>query len=290
MRKAMIQLHTAVFLAGFTGVLGKLITLNAGLLVWYRLLFSIITLWVLFFFNKRLPWPSTRDLLKLVGVGGLVIMHWVLFYASIKYSNVSVGLVCFSATGFFTALIEPLILRRRFVPKEVLLGLLVMVGIYIIFHFDPTYKTGIIIGIISSVFAATFPILNRRLSQRIDPESITTFELTGGFILLTVIMPFYLRQFPADHIFPTWQDTWGLLFLAWVCTVWAFKLAVQAVKKISAFTVNLSYNLEPVYGILMAFVLFHENKYLGPSFYVGVFLIILSVVLQTRRAITSPHK
>ena len=280
-------MHTAVFLAGFTGVLGKLITLNAGLLVWYRLLISIVTLWLLFFFNKRLPWPSARDILKLTGVGTVVILHWVTFYASIKYSNVSVGLVCFSATGFFTALLEPLFLRRRFVMAEVLLGLLVMAGIYIIFQFDPTYKTGIVIGIISAVFAAIFPIFNRQLSQRIDSESITTFELTGGFMVLTILMPFYLRQFPADHILPTWQDGWGLLFLAWVCTVWAFRLAVQALKKVSAFTVSLSYNLEPVYGILMAFILFHENKYLGPSFYVGVFMIVLSVVLQTMRAVSA---
>ena len=145
MRKAFIQLHTAVFLAGFTGILGRLITLNEGLLVWYRLMITAVTMWIVFFLAKRIHAVSTADKLKIAGTGFIAAMHWVSFYGAIKYANVSVALVCFSSVGFFTALLEPLFLKRRFVPAQLLLGLLAMAGIYIIFHFDAHYKTGIII-------------------------------------------------------------------------------------------------------------------------------------------------
>ncbi|HMG67516.1 MAG TPA: EamA family transporter, partial [Chitinophagaceae bacterium] len=144
MKKAFFQLHIAILLAGFTGVLGRLITLNEGLLVWYRLLISSVTMWILFSLTKKLQRISLKDILKLSGIGFLSAMHWVCFYGSIKYANISVGLICFSAVGFFTALFEPMIYRKRINGTEVLLGLIVIAGIYIIFHFDPKYKTGII--------------------------------------------------------------------------------------------------------------------------------------------------
>src|SRR4030095_11068002 len=149
MRRAFLQLHIAVFLAGFTGILGRLITLNEGLLVWYRLLFSAITLWILFFFTKKLQGIPIKEGLKIFGVGLIAALHWVTFYGSIKYANVSVALVCFSSIGFFTAIFEPLVFRKRIDAWELLLGLMVICGIYIIFHFDPQFKVGIIVGIIS---------------------------------------------------------------------------------------------------------------------------------------------
>src|SRR3954469_6692984 len=169
MRKAFLQLHAAVLLAGFTGVLGRLITLNEGLLVWYRLLISSITLWVLFFFRTKIVRISFAELSKIVGVGFIAALHWVTFYGSIKYANVSVALVCFSSIGFFTAICEPLIFGKRINIRELLLGLLVMGGIYIIFRFDPQYKVGIIIGIVSALLGSLFPIFNRSFLQRHAP-------------------------------------------------------------------------------------------------------------------------
>lgn len=283
MKKAFLQLHAAILLAGFTGVLGRLITLNEGLLVWYRLLFTVITLWVYFFFIGKIQRISFKELMKIFGAGFIAAMHWVTFYGSIKYANVSVALVCFSAVGFFTALLEPLIFKKPFSWQEIFLGLLVVAGIYLIFHFDPQYKTGIIIGIISALLGSLFPIFNRGFVQRHSSETVTLYELTGGFISLSLIMPFYSKLFGADHYIPTMSDFFWLLALAWFCTVLAFQLLMNALKKISAFTANLSYNLEPVYGILLAFLLYHENQHLGPSFYVGLGLILLSVVLQSVR-------
>jgi len=283
MKKAFIQLHIAVLLAGFTGVLGRLISLNAGLLVWYRLLLTAPSLWLLALLRKQSIRIDKRDLWRIFGVGGIAALHWVAFYASIKYSNVSVGLLCFSAIGFFTALIEPLLMRHRLDGVELLLGLLVIAGIFFIFQVDPHFKTGILIGLVSALLGSLFPVLNKRILQRVAAETVTLYELTGGFFVLTLLMPLYLYLFPASSLVPGWQDWGWLLVLSWACTVLAFNLSMSALQRISAFTVNLSYNLEPVYGILLAFLLFREDKYLNPGFYVGFFLILLSIVLQTMR-------
>ena len=283
MRKAFLQLHMAVFLAGFTGILGRLITLNEGLLVWWRLLISSATMWILFGLMKRLHPVSTKDLWRIAGVGFVAALHWVSFFGSIKYSNVSVALVCFSAVGFFTAIFEPLVTRRSFSMVEIMLGLLVMAGIYIIFHFDPEYKTGILIGLLSAMLGALFPIFNRQLLQRMNSETLITYELSGGLLSLTLLLPFYLKLSPATHLLPSTSDWGWLLVLSWLCSVWAFQLSANALKKISAFTVNLSYNLEPVYGIVLAFMVYHENEFLGRSFYIGLALIITAVVIQTYR-------
>jgi drug/metabolite transporter (DMT)-like permease len=281
MKKAFIQLHIAVLLAGFTGILGRLITLNEGLLVWYRLMITAITLWVISFIQKHSLTINFKNLCKIFGVGSIAALHWVTFYGSIKYANVSIALVCFSGVGFFTALFEPWVLKTKLNRTELLLGLLIIAGVSFIFHFDPTYKTGIIVGIISSMLGSLFPILNKKLLENIDVQSLTLYELTGGFLFLSVLLPFYLHLFPSTQFLPSTTDFLWLLVLAWFCTVIAFTLSMQALKKISAFTVNLSYNLEPLYGIILAFLIFREDKVLNGGFYFGFFLIILSVVLQS---------
>lgn len=283
MKLAFLRLHLAVLLAGFTGILGRLITLNEGLLVWYRLMFSAITLWLLFGLQGRVQKIPIRTILAIIGVGFIAAIHWVTFYGAIKYANVSVALVCFSAIGFFTAIVEPLLLRRKPVLPEILLGLLMVLGIYIIFHFDARFKTGIIIGMFSTLLAAIFPVLNKQLLKEVQVETLNTYELTGGFLTLTILLPFYLDRFPPHHFWPTLTDFGWLLFLAWFCTVWAFHLSSHALKKVSAFTVNLAYNLEPVYGILLAFIVYKENKLLGWNFYVGLSIIVLAVFLQMLR-------
>ncbi|HQY12856.1 MAG TPA: DMT family transporter [Ferruginibacter sp.] len=290
MKKALVQLHIAVFLAGFTAILGKLITLNEGLLVWFRLLITVVTLGAILFFRKQLKQVPFNDVLKISGVGAIVAIHWVMFYGSVKYGNVSVALVCFSATGFFTAFFEPLILKRRLSLVEVLLGLMAIAGIYIIFDFHPQYKMGVIFGILSAMGSALFPIFNKRLLIVYEPKILTLYELGGGLLALTLLVPLYLTQFPANYYLPTSTDWLWLLVLAWLCTVLSFDLQLNALKKVSAFTANLTYNLEPVYGIILAFIFFKENENLHREFYVGVGLILLAVILQMLRIRRAYHK
>lgn len=290
MKKAFIQLHIAVFLAGFTAILGKLIGLNEGLLVWYRLLITVLALGILLYIRKEWGRIPRKDMWRIFGVGAIVGVHWITFYGSVKYANASVALVCFSATGFFTALLEPALVNRRIDVMEILLGLLAIAGIYIIFDFYPQFKTGIIFGIISAVGSATFPILNKRLLERYEPPILTFYELGGGLLALTVLVPVYLLQFPADYYLPTYSDWGWLLILALLCTVLSFDLQLNALKKISAFTANLSYNLEPVYGIIMAFIFFHEGSSLTWHFYTGLSLILLAVVLQMVRVAVAQRK
>ncbi len=285
MKPALIKLHAAVFLWGFTGVLGRLISLDAALLVWYRLIITIITLYFLLRQKNQLQKLPFKQAVKLCGIGIIVALHWVGFYASIKYANVSIALVCLSSAGLFTALLEPLFSRTKISIRELLLGMIGIAGIYLIFHFDPHYKTGIIIGLLCTLMSVIFSILNKKVVAYVPPKTMMLYELSGGFITLTILLPFYLQYLPAAHLLPTFTDVLWLLLLSWVCTVLAMDLSLQALKNVSAFTQNLTLNLEPVYGILLAFAVYHENKDLSDYFYLGFALIILSVVLQMFRVI-----
>jgi drug/metabolite transporter (DMT)-like permease len=280
MKKAFLQLHLSVFLAGFTGILGLLITLNEGMLVWYRLLITSVSMWIFFSITKKLKRIPLSDMLKLSGLGFIAALHWIAFYGSIKYANVSVALVCFSSVGFFTALIEPVLLRTGLKWIDVFLGLVVIAGIYLIFHFDPKYKTGIILGVICALLMAFVIIQIRQFVQRINPETLLTYQLSGGFITLTAIMPIYLYYIPTEKLLPNPEDFGWLLVLAWFCSVWAFQLSASALKKLSAFTVNISFNLEPVYGIILAFIVKGENKDLNKWFYIGFALIAAALLIH----------
>lgn len=283
MKKAFLQLHAAIFLAGFTGVLGRLITINEGLLVWYRMFFSAVFLLALSFFSKKIKFLPWRQALPLIGIGAIVALHWVFFYGSVKYANVSVSLVCFSTMGFFSAFLDPLISKRKMDLIEILLGIMVMIGVYLIFHFDQAYRWGIFYGIISSILAAIFTIINKKYVDKHDAQTITFYELGGGWLSLNFVLPFYLQFVDFYSYFPSLSDFLWLLVLSLFCTVLAFNLSIKALKKISPFTVNLSYNLEPVYGILLAFVIYKEHLELGLSFYAGLFVIFLTVVIQSIR-------
>jgi len=283
MKKALLQLHIAVFLAGFTAILGKSIGLNEGLLVWYRLLITVTTLGLILYFKKRLIAIPKKDMLQIFGVGFIVALHWLFFYGSVKYGNVSIAVVCIAGSGFFTAFFDPLIYKKRIDGIEVILGAIAILGIYIIFDFHPQYKIGIIFGILAAVGSSLFPIFNKRLLTRYSPEILTLYELGGGLLTLSLIVPFYIYYSPATYYLPTAKDWVLLLVLAWVCTVLCFDLQLNALKKISPFTANLAYNLEPVYGIILAFIFFNENKTLNIQFYTGVLLILLAVILQMVR-------
>lgn len=283
MKKAFIQLHIAILLAGFTAILGKLIHLNEAWLVWWRLLLSVACLWIILIIRKEIKKIEWKEVLKLLGVGGIIALHWLFFYGSIKYSNVSVGVTCLSAIGFFTAIFEPIIRQRRMDIVEVLLGLLAIAGIYLIFDFYPDFKVGIIFGIISAFLACLFPIFNKTILNRFSPQFVTTYEMTGGFIVLSCVIPFYLSYYPAPYFLPTVSDWLWLIILAVFCTVFAFILSLNSLKHLSPFTTNLSYNFEPIYSIIMAFIIFNENKFLGSGFYYGLLLIFLAVTFQMMR-------
>ncbi len=290
MKKALFQLHCAVFLFGFTGILGKLITLNEGLLVWYRMAITAVTLFFLLKWKNELKIVSKPLFFQLLFIGFIISIHWICFFGSIKYSNVSIALTCFSSTGLFTSFIEPFFLKKKIAFSEVLLGLLGISGIYIIFHFDPQYKTGIILGILAAILSALFSVMNKKIvdTKSQSSQTIVFYEMCGGVLLLTVLMPFYFKEFPPTHIVPTISDIFWTLILSWLCTILAMNLMLRSLEKMTAFTQNLSLNLEPVYGIIMAFIFFKENELLSRQFYYGLLLILLAVILQMFRVVKKP--
>ncbi len=281
MSKIYILLHIAVILAGFTGIFGKLITLNEGLLVWYRVLFSSVILLIitrLSRINKPTTFGNKLDMAK---AGMLITIHWVFFYASIKYSNISIGVVCYCLTSFFTAVFKPMIDRKRIRVSELLLSVLTLLGISLIFHFDTTYRVGIALGIISSAFAAFYTIFNERLVRHHDTKTINYYQMIGGTVGLGLLLPAYLYFFPAESIIPDMRNTFYLILLSLFCTVGLYVLVSEILKKIPAFTLNLTFNLEPIYAIIIAFLFFGESKEVNLSFYIGLILIIISVFLQS---------
>jgi drug/metabolite transporter (DMT)-like permease len=286
--KHYLYLHIAVLLAGFTGILGKSISLNEGLLVWYRVLFASI---ILFFIVKVFRKSSRlrfREKWEIIQVGLLITVHWIFFYASIKYANVSIGVVCYCLTGFFTSVFKPLIYKTRFRLSELMLSILSISGIGLIFHFETSYRTGILLGLVSAALGALYTIYNARIVKKYDNLTINYYQMLGGAVGLGLLLPLYLHYFPVEHFFPGWSDTFYLILLALFCTVVQYFALVEALKKIPVFTINLSFNLEPIYSILLAFLIFNESKEVNFSFYAGLGVIIAAVVLQTFLSVKSP--
>lgn len=278
---AFIVLHLSIVLAGFTGVLGRLITLNEGLLVWYRVIFASVFFFLYLLIKKGQIRVSFKDVLRIAWVGLLLCVHWLLFYGSIKYSNVSIGVVCFASVGFFTAIIDPVLSKRPFSIREIIFSLLTILGIALIFHFDTRYQVGIILGVLSAVAAALLTIENRRVGSDYPLMTFLFYEIASSVVIMTAFMPVYLSFFPVPTILPSVSNFIYLLILSSFCTVGMFSLQLEALKRLSSFTVNLSYNLEPVYSIILAMIIFHEAKDLNFSFYIGLALICVSVLLQS---------
>ncbi len=283
-QRGFIQLHLSVLLAGFTGLFGRLITLNEVDIVWYRMLFTSLLLLVF----TGLPRVGWHKFLQLCGCGALLGLHWMLFYGSIKASNVSIGVICFSLIGFFTALFEPIVNRRRLSWTELLFSLITVLGVLCIFSFDARYRYGIMIGIVSSAVCALYAICNKKVSVGVRSRTVLMYQMSGGLVLVSGIIPIYLMFFPSSQpvvVIPDGHNLWFMLCHALFCTVGMYLLQIQALKRLSAFTVNLTYNLEPCYTIILAFLVFGEGREINFSFYIGIVLILLSVLLQTRRAL-----
>lgn len=280
--KAHIQMHLSVILWGATGVLGRGIQLSESLLVWYRLIITTISLGGHIILSGKSFSVPNKSFWKLFGIGVLLMIHWLFFYGAIKYSNVSTTLSLFSSTTLFTALIEPIITPKKLNKMELLYSILAMCGIGIIFYTDKnSYFTGIILALAAAFVGAFFNILNKDVVKSISSEVVSFYEILSGLIVLTLLLPFYIYFFQPKKLFPEITD-WALLFvLAVVCTHVTLILSLNALKHLSAFTLNLSINLEPVYGIMLAFLIFGENKNLNIGFWAGTFLLMLSVALHS---------
>ena len=283
MAKAFCCLHLSILFAGFTGILGKLIALPSGVMTWWRLLFSAMILFAGSLFLRRrepVPW---HDRLEISGAGLLLALHWIFFFGSIKMANVSIGVACFAMIGFFSAILEPLLLKRKFQWMELLFSLLAIAGILLVFSVDLRFRTGILLGIVSTLLASLYTIASKFLGKRHSAWKILHYEICGGFLAFSLLLPFYLLVFPPPRFLPTMTETAELVVFALVCTVGLYWLQIRALRTISAFSVNLSYNLEPVYSILLAMLIFQEHQEFTPAFYGCLFLLVLSVSLQSVR-------
>ncbi len=280
MKRSYLFLHAAVLLGGFTGILGKLISIDAFALVWFRVFFASVLLYILLKVTDHFKALPKKEALPIALKGIYPALFWVFFYASVKYANVSVAVVCFCVTSFFTAVIGPLMHKRKCSLSELLLSVLILVGVGLIFHFDTSYRLGIGLGVISSFFGALYVLENERLVKRDEPAMISYYQLVGATAELSLILPVFMYFQPKAHLLPIGMDWFYLILLAFFCTVVMNWLMVEALKKVSAFTVNISYNLEPVYSIVLAFLVFKENRELNGSFYLGLSIILLSVILQ----------
>ncbi|RYY41329.1 MAG: EamA family transporter [Chitinophagaceae bacterium] len=283
MRKALLQLHGAVFLWGFTGVLGRVITLSQTWLVWYRLLITVVSLWVLYAFLGKIRHIPLRSALFIAFIGFILALHWVCFYGSIKYSNVTIALTCLSTTALLASFLEPIIVGRKFDWVEIGLGLFAIAGIILIYNTHLQFSTGIVIGLISALLTVLVSVTTKRIINQYEPEALTLYQLTGGFAGLSILLPFYQKFYPEPNSVPVAIDWLWLTVLAWGCTILTFFLYIRALKKVSAFTMNLVLTLEPVYGILLAFVFYKENKEISNWFYLGFALISIAVVVHTWR-------
>lgn len=286
MKKALIKLHSAVLLAGATGLFGRLLTLQEIPLVWYRLLLTTVLLVPILFFTGRFQTVTNKSAVQIGLAGMLLGIHWVLFYASIRASNVSIGVLCYALIGFYTAILDPFVNHKKFDWKEILFSAVTLLGLLLIYSFDSRYRTGIIIGAISSLVAAFFSMTTKKLTGKYDYPSSTfvMYEMMGGLVILTAALPFFIAGNPDAAMTPDLKDFLLLLVLAGVCTIGQYLLQFDALKEVSTFTVNLTYNLEPIYSIIFAMILFGEARELNFSFYLGLALIIASVLFQNLSA------
>lgn len=284
-------MHLAVLLWGFTAVLGRAIDLSAPVLVWYRMLLTALFMAVILYYRKEWVPVSKSDKYRLIWIGCLIGLHWVAFYGSIKLANASVALVCLSTASIFTSLLDPFVNKSKHSLPELLLGLLAIAGVYLIYSFKTAYGWGVLAGVVAALLSSWFTVLNKKIAHKYPARTMVFYEMTAGWALITLLVPFQIIFSTGEvDLLPGAYDWLWLIILSLCCTVWAQSLALNALKHISAFTSTLSVNLEPVYGILLAFVFFKEYEMLSPEFYMGMGLILLSVLLQMLRVLRPGKK
>lgn len=276
--KNLFILHLTVFIWGFTGILGALISIDAVQMVWYRVLIASISLFVYFLATKTNIKVSKKQFFQFFFTGSIVALHWIFFFHSIKVANVSVSLICLSSVTLFIAILEPLIKKQKISKGDIFVGLLIILGIYLIFKFETKYTTGIIFGLLSAVAASFFSTINSTLVQKSNPSIIGFYELSGAFFWITIYRLFDKSLLTETfNLSPT--DWFYLMVLGTICTALAYVAGVAVMRTLSAFRVALITNLEPVYGIILAFLLFGAKEQMSSGFYVGSLLILSAVFL-----------
>jgi drug/metabolite transporter (DMT)-like permease len=291
--KHFLQLHLIVFIWGFTAILGALISIDAVPLVWFRMLLAVLFILLYFLVTKKKLLIDRKTLLKFLITGIIIALHWITFFKAIKVSNISIALVMMSTGAFFTSLIEPLFFKRRIKVVEIVLGLIVIAGLYVIFNFETQYYLGIIYALISAFLAALFSVLNGIFIKKTDADVISFYQLFFGVAFVTVFL-FFTNSFTADFFILKTSDWVYLLILSSVCTAYAFIASVKLMKHLTPFTVMLTINLEPVYAILLALLIFGDKEKMKPEFYYGAFIVLFVVLLngiiKNRRSIQQKIK
>ncbi len=275
--KNYLLLHLIVFIWGFTAILGALITIDAIPLVFFRMGLAVLFISLYFIFKKKSFYIDKKGLIKFLFTGIIIALHWIFFFKAIKVSNVSVALVTMSTGAFFTSLIEPVFFKRRVKTLEIVLGLIVIAGLYIIFNFESQYKLGIIYALISSFLGALFAVLNGLFIKKYDADRISLYQLLFGTLFVTIYL-LTTNSFSLGFFNLPKMDWVYLFILSSICTAYAFIASVQIMKYLSPYTVMLTINLEPVYAIILALFIFGGKEKMNPEFYLGAG-IVLGVVL-----------
>lgn len=276
--KNLYILHFTVFIWGFTGILGALISVDAVQMVWYRVLIASVTLLLYFLATGTKMKVTRKQFIQFFLTGSIVALHWVLFFHAIKVSTVSVTLVCLSSFTLFTAILEPLIKKLSIKTGDIVVGVLIILGIYMIFKFESQYTLGIIFGLSAALASSIFSIINSTFIQNSEAKIIGLYEMAGAFFWLTLY-----RLFDGSLLNETFNlslhDWFYLAVLGTICTALAYVAGVSVMRTLSAFNVALITNLEPVYGIILAFLFFGKQETMTPGFYVGAVLILGAVFL-----------
>ncbi len=279
-KKAYLQIHVAVLLFGLTAILGDLIQVSSLSIVWWRVLLTSVSFMFIVSWKNLMQIPR-KQVLRLALIGALISLHWLTFYGSIKLANASVSLVCLATTSFMTAILEPIMLKQKFKWYELLLGLVIVPGMWLIMNdLDASMRLGVYSGLISALLATIFSILNKKNIEGTPPRSMALIEMSAAFLMMSVLLPFYLK-FSEDVKFMLHGTDWiYMIILVLGCTTLAFILNLKSLKYLSTFTTNLIINLEPVYGIILAMLILNEHHELNTNFYIGVSVILSSVFLH----------
>lgn len=278
--KSQLKLHLIVFIWGFTAILGKFISLEALPLVWFRMLFAVGFIFIYIKFKKIATAISARTLLLFLLSGCIIALHWFTFFKAIKVSNVSVTLACLATGSFFAAFLEPLFYKKKVVYYEAFFGVLVFIGVYVIFKFEGNYTTGILLALLSAFLSALFAVINSKFVKQHDATIISFYELGGGVLFLTLILA-VSGGFSATFFQLSINDFWYLMLLSSICTAYAFIVSTSVMKFLSPFTVMLTVNLEPIYGIVLALFFFKNTEQMKTEFYFGAVIILISVILNS---------
>ena len=273
------HLHFIVFIWGFTAVLGDLISIEAVPLVWHRMLLGSLFVLIYIIYNKGMLKVSLRSLIKFAFVGLLIALHWLAFFSAVKVSNVSITLAMMSTGAFFASFLEPIFFKRKIIAYEVIFGLIVIIGLYIIFKVESEYLSGILLALLASFLGTLFSIFNGMMVKSHNATVISFYELLFGVVFITLYILF-TDGFDNTFFNLSGSDWTYLIILASICTAYAFIASVHVMKWISPYTVMLTTNMEPVYGILLALLILGEKEYMSPAFYLGAIIILITVVLN----------